>query len=82
MVLIMVTTKLYNRYQTVVPAEIRKKLGIKKDDILDWKVTDNGTAEIRIKRKISLKDMEGIFTAKEPINSVELKKKIHKGENI
>jgi len=78
----MVTTKLYNRYQTVVPAEIRKKLDMKKDDILDWRVTENGTAEIRIKRKTSLKDMEGIFTAKSHINSVELKKKVQKGEKI
>ncbi len=76
----MVTTKIYKRYQTVVPLEIRKKLDLHVNDTLDWKITEKGTAEIRVKKKKSLKEMSGIYTAKKPFNSVEEAKKIERGE--
>lgn len=81
MVMIMiVTTKIYNKYQTVVPLEIRKKLGIEQNDIIEWKLKENGKVEVSFSKNLSEKDMIGRFKAKKPFDSVKLLKKMDKGE--
>ncbi|KZX11625.1 AbrB/MazE/SpoVT family DNA-binding domain-containing protein [Methanobrevibacter filiformis] len=78
----MTSTKLYKNNQTVVPSEIRKKFDLKPDDIIEWSINLNGKPELEFRKKSTLKDILGKVTAKEPINSVKLQKKIERGENI
>ncbi|KZX14666.1 hypothetical protein MBCUT_19830 [Methanobrevibacter cuticularis] len=78
----MPTTKLYENNQTVVPSEIRKIYDLKPDDIIEWIINENGKPELEFRKKSTLKDIIGKATAKEPFNSVELQKKIERGEEI
>ncbi|MGL6297729.1 MAG: AbrB/MazE/SpoVT family DNA-binding domain-containing protein [Methanobacteriaceae archaeon] len=76
------TTKLYNRYQTVVPREIRKKLGVNPDDIVEWDLTEDGGAKVMFRKKRSFEDIIGLVSTEEVTNAVELKKMAQKGEKI
>ena len=51
----MPTTKLYNRYQTIIPAEIRKKLDIEPDSLVEWSINEKGKVELEFRKKILLK---------------------------
>jgi len=73
------TTKFYNRFQTVVPLEIRKKMNISPDDIIEWYITDNGKVELSFRTKVTEKDIVGMIKEKLPYDSVEIKKRGAKG---
>jgi bifunctional DNA-binding transcriptional regulator/antitoxin component of YhaV-PrlF toxin-antitoxin module len=77
-----VTTKIYNKYQTVVPLEIRKILGIEQNDLMEWKLKKNGKVEVSFSKNLSEKEMIGKFKAKEPFDSVKLLKKMDHGEKL
>ncbi|MBQ2636316.1 MAG: type II toxin-antitoxin system PrlF family antitoxin [Methanobrevibacter sp.] len=66
-------TKIYDRFQTVIPSEIRKKLNLNKNDIIQWKINENGKVELEFFKSLSLDEMIGRYSAFEPINSVQLK---------
>ncbi|MGL6298578.1 MAG: hypothetical protein ACRC1M_05355 [Methanobacteriaceae archaeon] len=74
------TTKMYDRFQTVVPAEVRKMLDIDKNYIIEWDVNEEGQAVLSFVKKLSLDEMIGRYTSKEPIDAVELKRKFKNGE--
>jgi bifunctional DNA-binding transcriptional regulator/antitoxin component of YhaV-PrlF toxin-antitoxin module len=75
------TTKIYAGYQTVIPLEIRKKLNITHNHVLEWTTTKEGEAKITFKKKKSINDIIGIAHSKEPTNAVEMKKKIQRGDD-
>ncbi|MDR3223624.1 MAG: AbrB/MazE/SpoVT family DNA-binding domain-containing protein [Methanobrevibacter sp.] len=75
------TTKMYDGYQTVIPSEIRKKLNINNNDILEWNTTKDGKAEITFRGKKSIKSIIGIAHSEKPTNAVELKKMVQKGND-
>lgn len=72
------TTKIYNNYQTAIPSEIRKKLNISKNDLVEWNINDDGKAELTFRKKISFKEIEGIVKLDHETDSVELKKELYK----
>ena len=78
----MMTTKVYNNNQTSIPSQIRKKFNVKADDIVEWIEKENGEVNIRFRKKSQLNDIVGIVSTKKPFNSVEIQKKIDKGEKI
>ena len=71
----MTTTKLYNRYQTIIPAEIRKKLDIEPDSLVEWSINEKGKVELEFRKKNTFEDIIGIANSEKPTNAVELKKK-------
>lgn len=76
----MVVTKLYNGFQTVVPAQIRKELDLRIDDLLEWS-TEDGKMIIEIKRQAPMSDLsEFEIKAPEPTDAVDLKKRSGRGE--
>ena len=75
----MITTKLYNRYQTVIPSPIRKKLKIDPESVVEWSINEKGKVELTFRKKITEKDLVGIIKEELPYNSVEIKKKGAKG---
>ncbi|BBL61121.1 hypothetical protein MARBORIA2_13740 [Methanobrevibacter arboriphilus] len=76
------TTKIYDKYQTVIPKEIRQKLDITKEDIVEWRLLENNDIRINIRKKSDFKDIIGMINTKKPTDAVELKKKAQKGEKI
>jgi bifunctional DNA-binding transcriptional regulator/antitoxin component of YhaV-PrlF toxin-antitoxin module len=75
----MITTKLYNRYQTVIPSPIRKQIDIDPESIVEWDINENGKVELTFRKKITEKDLAGIIKKKLPYDSVEIKKRGAKG---
>ena len=75
----MITTKLYNRYQTVIPSPIRKKLDIDQDSMIEWVINEKGKVELTFRKKISEKDIAGMIKKELPYDAVEIKKRGAKG---
>lgn len=76
------TTKIYNKYQTVVPAEIRKELNIDKSYVIEWFLDENKEVKLNFRKKSGLRDIVGMVSTKEETNAVKLKKKSQRGEKI
>lgn len=74
-------TNIYNRFQTVIPKEIRKKLDINKEQIIEWDINDKGKVELTFRNKLTTKDMIGRYTTKKPINATKKLKKLERGEH-
>ncbi|MGL6297840.1 MAG: hypothetical protein ACRC1M_01600 [Methanobacteriaceae archaeon] len=72
-------TNMYGKHQTTVPKEIRNRLGVDENVIIEWDINDNNEAVLKFKKKLSLEDMIGRYTAKEPFDSVNVAKEIEKG---
>ncbi len=78
---IMAKTNMYDKYQTVIPKEIRKELGITDTDyFIEWFLDEDGKLEVEFVKKLDFMEMGGRYKTEEPVNSVELKKKFKKGE--
>lgn len=73
-----VTTKIYNNFQTAIPSEIRKKLGIDENYLIEWSIDENNEPRIRFRKKMSFKDISGIIKLDHKTDSVELKKELYK----
>ena len=80
--IMIVTTKIYSKYQTVIPLEIRKILGIEQNDIVEWKLDENNKVEVSFSKNLSEKEMVGRFKAKKSFDSVKLLKKMDYGEKL
>lgn len=66
-------TSIYDKFQTVIPVEIRKEFNLDKSYKIEWKITDEGKVELEFIKELSLDDMIGRYEAKEPIDVVKLK---------
>ena len=75
-------TQLYKGFQTVVPSQIRKKLNLDLDYILEWDIAKNGKVEVEFRKKTSFMDLKGIVKSKDSTDSVKLQRKMRKGEEI
>ncbi|KZX11548.1 hypothetical protein [Methanobrevibacter filiformis] len=77
------TSKMYDKYQIVIPAKIRKEIGINDiDHIVEWDVNENKEVVLNFRKKITLNDVLGAGKTIEPTNAVKLKKKVACGEKI
>ena len=68
-----IITSIYDKFQTVIPVEIRNEFDLDKSYKIQWKINDNGNVELEFFRELSLEDMIGKYKAKEPMDCVELK---------
>jgi AbrB family looped-hinge helix DNA binding protein len=75
-----VTTKIYNKFQTVIPKEIREKLGITEDHLVEWYIDENGEVKLKFIQSLSFDQMAGIFKTSKPTDSVKLKKRVQRGK--
>ncbi|CEL24518.1 hypothetical protein MB9_0877 [Methanobacterium formicicum] len=76
----MTETKISKGFQTVVPAEIRKKFKVGPGDVLEWIPTENGV-ELKFRKKVIIEDILGMVEGPET-DAVKLKKKAQRGEKI
>lgn len=73
------TTEISDKFQTVIPSEIRKHYNLSKDHIIKWSINESGKTELDFIKIMPIEDMIGRYRAKRPIDSVELK---HKFKNV
>ena len=74
-------TRIYDKFQTVIPAEIRNEFNLDKSYKIEWRINDDGKVELEFIKELSLDEMVGRYTASQPIDSVQLKKDIENGKN-
>ena len=70
-------TKISSGNSTIIPAEIRRSLGINPGDILIWTL-DNHEIKVKPRKKMQFKDIVGLI--EEGGDSVSAKKRIQRGE--
>jgi len=75
-------TKVYKGYQTIIPSEIRKKLGIKPEDKIVWNLNEDGAVNLNFKKQKTTKDLVGCISSKNKPNSVQLKKQSQRGLKV
>ena len=73
-------TSIYDKFQTVIPVEIREEFDPDKSYKIEWKITENGKVELEFIKELSLDDMVGRYSTKEPIDSVKLKHDFKNGK--
>ncbi len=66
-------TKIYDKFQTVIPLEIRKEFNLDKSYKVEWKITKDGKVELDFIKDLTLDEMIGKYSAAEDIDSVKLK---------
>jgi bifunctional DNA-binding transcriptional regulator/antitoxin component of YhaV-PrlF toxin-antitoxin module len=74
-----IRTKISKGYQVVVPSELRKRYDISIGDEVLWEISNNGVS-VQLHKKPSLSNIVGLGHSHRRSSSVELKKKIQKGE--
>ena len=75
----LITTKVYEGNQTVIPASLRKKYNIQPDDIVEW-YEENGEIKVHFRKKVKLEDVIGSVTLEEETDALKLKKMAQRGE--
>ncbi|WP_169805447.1 AbrB/MazE/SpoVT family DNA-binding domain-containing protein [Methanobrevibacter cuticularis] len=75
-----ITTKIYNKFQTVIPKEIRKKLNITEDHLVEWYLDERGEVKLKFIENLNFEDMAGIFKSDELTDAVKLKKRSQRGK--
>ena len=73
-------TSIYDKFQTVIPSEIRKEFNLDKSYKIEWRIKNDGKVELEFIKELSLDEMVGRYTASEPIDSVQLKKDFKNGK--
>lgn len=76
--MVLIKTKISKGFQTVVPKEIRKKLGLVPGDSITWEEKRDGTVVVKPKKKKSLDDVVGIIAVGG--DAVADKKRVRQGE--
>ena len=66
-------TKIYDKFQTVIPLEIRNEFNLDKSYKVEWRINDNGKVELEFIKELTLDEMIGKYSAEEKIDSVKLK---------
>lgn len=74
-----VRTKISKGYQVVVPSELRKRFEVTVGDEVLWEISNKGVS-IQLQKKPSLENIVALGRSGKRSSSVELKKKIQKGE--
>ena len=75
----MAKTSIYPKYQTTIPKEIRKKLDLKENYVIEWDINENGKVELTFRKKLTEEDIAGMIKKELPYDSVEIKKRGSKG---
>ena len=74
-----VRTKISKGYQVVVPSELRKRYDVTVGDEVLWEISSRGVS-VELHKKPSLSDIVSLGHSGHRSSSVELKKRIQKGE--
>lgn len=73
-------TRIYDKFQTVIPSEIRKEFNLDKSYKIEWKINECGKVELEFIKELTLDEMVGRYIANEPIDAVNLKTDFKNGK--
>ncbi len=74
-----IRTRISKGYQVVVPSALRKRVNVEVGDEVCWVISDKGVTT-QFRKRPSLNNLVGLGSSGAKENSVELKKRIQKGE--
>ncbi len=74
-----IRTKISQGYQVVVPSELRKRYEVSVGDEVLWEISEKGVF-IQLQKRLSLANIIALGGSGKKSSSVELKKRIQKGE--
>ena len=74
-----IRTKISKGYQVVVPSQLRKRYKVSVGDEVLWEISNKGVS-IQVHKKPSLEEIVGLGHGGKRASSVELKKRIQKGD--
>ena len=66
-------THIYDKFQTVIPVEVRKEFNLDKSYNIEWNIKEDRKVELEFIKELALDELVGRYIASEPIDSVQLK---------
>ncbi len=66
-------THIYDKFQTVIPVEVRKEFNLDKSYKIEWHIKEDRKVELEFIKELTLDELVGRYIASEPIDSVQLK---------
>ncbi|MCL2156645.1 MAG: type II toxin-antitoxin system PrlF family antitoxin [Methanobrevibacter sp.] len=54
-------TNIFGKNQTTIPKEVRKRLGLEKNMIIEWDVNENNEAILKFRRKYTEEECDSFF---------------------
>ncbi|KZX17207.1 AbrB/MazE/SpoVT family DNA-binding domain-containing protein [Methanobrevibacter filiformis] len=73
------TSKLYKGFQTTIPKNIRNKINLDLEHVLDWDVLENGEIRVTPRKSTDFMSMCGMFKSKGPADAVKSVRKMREG---
>ena len=70
-------TNIFGKNQTTIPKEVRKRLGLEKNMIIEWDVNEKNEAILRFKKKYSEEECDSFFNRLD-----EIKKEMDQGKKV
>jgi len=61
-------TNIFGKNQTTIPKEVRKRLGLEKNMIIEWDINDKNEAILRFRKYNSEEEMDSYLSRMEKIN--------------
>lgn len=56
-------TSIYDKFQTVIPVEIRNEFNLNKSYKIEWQINDKEKVELEFIKELTLDEMVGRYTA-------------------
>jgi len=54
-------TNIFGKNQTTIPKEVRKRLGLEKNMIIEWDVNENNEAVLKFRKKYTEEECDSFF---------------------
>jgi bifunctional DNA-binding transcriptional regulator/antitoxin component of YhaV-PrlF toxin-antitoxin module len=70
-------TNIFGKNQTTIPKEVRERLGLEKNMIIEWDVNEKNEAILKFKRKYTKEECESFFAKLDEAN-----KRMDKGDKV
>jgi bifunctional DNA-binding transcriptional regulator/antitoxin component of YhaV-PrlF toxin-antitoxin module len=70
-------TNIFGKNQTTIPKEVRKRLGLEKNMIIEWDVNENNEAVLRFRKKYTEKECDSFFN-----NLDKISKEMDQGKKV
>ncbi|MBR0471530.1 MAG: hypothetical protein IJI98_02400 [Methanosphaera sp.] len=64
---ILANSNIYKNYQTVIPKNVRKEFNVTEDTIVEWIKNEEGELNIKFRKKVTLKDVDGMIKKEDDI---------------
>ena len=70
-------TNIFGKNQTTIPKEVRKRLGLEKNMIIEWDVNENNEAVLKFRKKYTEEECDSFFDRLDKIN-----KEMEQGDKV